>query len=177
MDNPIDKKLTFWGASPIIFLFTILYSIAVITINYFLKPVFQIDFIPHNILITLAFVLLGIGIPFYFITLLTIKNAFKQKKLLTTGVFSICRNPLAAVVTFFLLPGFLLLFDSWLLLTIPLFLYGMFKILINREEVLMEREFGQDYIKYRKNTSAIFPKVWKYKKVQSDENTGEQTRP
>jgi protein-S-isoprenylcysteine O-methyltransferase Ste14 len=40
----------------------------------------------------------------------------------------------------------------------------MFKIFTNREEYLMEKEFGQDYIKYKNNTSAIFPKIWKYKR-------------
>ncbi len=164
MNNHEDKKMTFWGASPIVFLITILYSIAVILIDYFLKPIFQIDFIPHRILITLAVVLLSVGIPSYFTTLLTLKTAYKQNKLLTMGVFSICRNPLFAEVTFFLLPGILLFLNSWLLLTIPCFLYIMFKIFIKREEKLMEREFGQDYIEYKKITSAIFPKLWKYKK-------------
>jgi len=176
MNNQDDKKPTFWGASPIVFLFTILYSMAVILINYFLKPVFQIDFIPHRFLITLALVLLAAGIPPYFMTLLALKKAFKQKKLLTSGIFSICRNPLFAEVTFFILPGILLFFDSWLLLTIPFFLYGMFKIFIKREESLMEREFGQDYIEYKRNTSAIFPKFWKYKKVPAESDLGERTR-
>ena len=75
MNNHEDKKMTFWGASPIVFLITILYSIAVILIDYFLKPIFQIDFIPHRILITLAVVFLSFGIPSYLTTQLTHKNA------------------------------------------------------------------------------------------------------
>ena len=42
-------------------------------------------------------------------------------------------------------------------------MYIMFKIFINREEYLMEKEFGQEYIKYKNSTSAIFPKIWEYK--------------
>ena len=55
-------------------------------------------------------------------------------------------------------------FNSWILLTIPCFIYIMFKIFINREEYLMEKEFGQDYVEYRSKTSAVFPKIWKYEK-------------
>jgi len=40
-------------------------------------------------------------------------------------------------------------------------MFIMFKIFIRR---LMEKEFGQDYVEYKNNTLAIFPKFWKYKK-------------
>ena len=42
-------------------------------------------------------------------------------------------------------------------------MYIMFQIFIHREEYLMDTEFGQEYIKYKSNTSAIFPQIWKYK--------------
>ena len=111
-----------------------------------------------------AIILLCIGIPLYMKTLKVIKAAYKKQELITNGIFSTCRNPLFAVVIFLLLPGIILFFNSWILLTIPCFMYIMFKILIRREEYLMEKEFGQEYIKYKDNTSALFPKVWKYKK-------------
>jgi len=164
MNNSENKKLTFWGASPIIFIITILYTIPIIIINYFLKPVFEINFIPYRILIALAIFSLCIGVPSYIITLKVLKTAYKKKELITTGIFSICRNPLFAVVIFLLLPGIILFFNSWFLLTIPCFLYVMFRIFINREEYLMEKEFGQEYIEYKNHTSAIFPKIWEYKK-------------
>ena len=159
MNNSNSKKLTFWGASPIIFIITILYTIPIIIINYFLKPVFEINFIPYKILVAFATFLLCIGIPLYIITLKSLKTAYKKKELITTGIFSICRNPLFAEVIFLILPGIILFFNSWLLLTIPCFLYIMFKIFINREEYLLEEVFGDEYIKYKNNTSAIFPKI------------------
>jgi len=164
MNNSENNKLTFWGSSPIIFIITILYTIPIVIINYFMKPIFEINFIPYSILITLAIFLICIGIPLYIITLKVLKNAYKKQELLTNGIFSICRNPLFAEVIFLILPGILLFFNSWLLLTIPCFMYIMFKIFTNREETLLEKEFGQEYIKYKNNTSAIFPKIWKYKK-------------
>jgi protein-S-isoprenylcysteine O-methyltransferase Ste14 len=164
LNNSDNKKLTFWGASPIIFVFTILYAIPIILINHFSKPIFEIYFIPYKILIALGIFLLCLGIPSYVITLKVLKTAYKKKELISTGIFSICRNPLFAEVIFLIFPGIILFFNSWLLLTIPCFMYIMFKIFIHREEYLMEKEFGQEYIEYKNNTSAIFPKVWEYKK-------------
>jgi protein-S-isoprenylcysteine O-methyltransferase Ste14 len=159
-----NKKLTFWGASPIVFIISILYAILIFIVDHLFKPVFEIAFIPHKILVAGAIFLLCIGIPLYLMTLMALKTAYNKKVLITTGVFSVCRNPLFAEVIFLVLPGIILFFKSWLLLTIPCFVYVMFKIFIKREELLMEREFGQEYVKYKKNTSAIFPRIWDYKK-------------
>lgn len=164
MNKNGNEVLTFWGASPVIFLLTILYAVFVIIMNNFFKPVFEIDFIPDKILITIAVCLLCIGIPLYIATIKILKSAFNKEKLEINGIFSLCRNPLFAVVIFFLLPGIILFFNSWLLLTIPCFMYIMFKIFIKREEHLLAKKFGQEYIEYKNSTSAIFPKIWKFKK-------------
>jgi protein-S-isoprenylcysteine O-methyltransferase Ste14 len=118
----------------------------------------------NKILIALAIVLLCMGLPSYVVTLKVLKTAYNKKELITTGVFSVCRNPLFAAVIFLILPGIILFFNSWLLLTIPCFMYIMCKMFLHREECLMEKEFGQEYIDYKNNTSAIFPKIWKYKR-------------
>ncbi|MBN2413266.1 isoprenylcysteine carboxylmethyltransferase family protein [candidate division KSB1 bacterium] len=159
-----NKNLTFWGASPIIFIITILYTIPIIIINHYLKPVFEMNFIPHKILLSVTIILLCIGVPLYITTLRVLKTAYTKQELISTGIFSICRNPLFAVVIFLILPGIILFFNSWLLLTIPCFMFFVFKIFINKEEYLMEKKFGQEYVIYKNNTSIIFPKIWKYKK-------------
>jgi protein-S-isoprenylcysteine O-methyltransferase Ste14 len=114
--------------------------------------------------IILAVFLLIIGLPSYIITLRILKTAYQKQVILTTGFFSICRNPLFTEVIFFIIPGILLFFNSLLLLTIPCFIYVMFKVFIHREENFLEKTFGKEYIDYKKNTTAIFPKIWKYKK-------------
>ena len=164
MGNIDNTNITFLGASPIIFASTIVYTIPIIIINIFFKPIFEIHFIPNKILITLGIFLLCVGIPLYIITFKALKTAYKKKQIITNGIFSICRNPLFAEVIFLFLPGIILFFNSWLLLTIPCFMYLMFKIFIHKEESLLEEIFGQEYIKYKSNTSAIFPQLWKYNK-------------
>ena len=164
MNEQDQKKLTFLGVSPIIFLTTVLYAVPIIVINHFFRQFFEIKCIPNNILIGVATVLLCIGIPLYVATLKMLKAAYKNQELVTGGLFSICRNPLFAVVIFMLLPGIVLFFNSWLLLTIPVFMVVMFKIFIHGEESLMEREFREEYIQYKNRTPALFPKFWKFRK-------------
>jgi len=160
MDNNKVKELTFWGTSPIIFLLTILFAIPIVTINCIFKSNFKISIIPHQVLIILAIILLCIGIPFYIYTAKKLKNAYKEQKLVTNGIFKLCRNPLFAEIIILIFPGIILFFNSWLLLTIPCFMYFMIKVFINREEKLLEKKFGKEYIDYKKVTNAIFPKLW-----------------
>ena len=104
MDNGDDKKLTFWGASPVIFLITILYAILIVTVKCFFNSIFKISFIPHQVLKILSIILLSVGIPSYIYTARKLKIAFKEQRLITNGIFSLCRNPLFAVVIYLLLP-------------------------------------------------------------------------
>ncbi len=153
-----SKKLTFWGASPKIFFLTICFAVPVIIINTIFSAYSIIDFIPGIFLLILSIVLLITGIPLYIFTVKKIKSAFKQNILLTGSIFAFCRNPLFAVVIFMILPGIILLFKSWLLLTIPVFMYAVFAKFIKEEEALMAEQFGQAYIDYRNKVPAIFPK-------------------
>jgi protein-S-isoprenylcysteine O-methyltransferase Ste14 len=162
MNNKNSKQMTFEGASPIIFITTILLSIPIIILNYIFRPIFEISFISYTLVQIIAILLLCIGIPVYMYTLKIIVKGFNNHELITTGIFSLSRNPLFAEVIFFILPGIILFFNSWLLLLIPCFLYLMVKIFIYREEVLLERTFGQEYIEYKKNVPAVFPKLLRF---------------
>lgn len=163
MMNNSTKKMSFWGASPKIFLFTIIFSIPVVILNILYKSVFEINFISGNALNILAVALLIIGIPLYINLGKKLKAAVAEGKLLTTGFFSICRNPLFAVVIFLLLPGILLFFKSWFLLLIPILQIICVEIFIGREEKNLETVFGQEYVVYKQKTPAVFPLIWKYK--------------
>lgn len=162
--NRDNKKMKFVGASGIIFRATAIASIPIIIVNYCWPTFFGIQLISNRIIIILAIILLGIGIPLYIYTLNTIKKVYLEETIVTKGVYSICRNPLFAIVIFLILPGVLLFFTSWLLLTIPLLLYMCFDKFIIQEELLLENTFGKEYVDYKKHTPRIIPKLWKYKK-------------
>jgi protein-S-isoprenylcysteine O-methyltransferase Ste14 len=158
------KKMKFVGESPIIFKVTFLASIPIVIINYCWKDIFTIRAIPSLAMVVSAFILLSIGILLYLYTLNIIKKGFKEEKLLTQGIYSVCRNPLFAIVIFIILPAILLFFKSWLLLIIPVLFYVIFQIFIGKEEELLEKKFGNEYIKYKTNTSRIIPIFWKFRR-------------
>lgn len=79
MNNNKEKKLTFWGTSPIIFLLTVLFAIPIVMLNYIFKPNIEISFIPHQVLIILAIILLCVGIPLYIYSKKIEKCVYRRK--------------------------------------------------------------------------------------------------
>jgi len=50
--------------------------------------------------------------------------------------------------------------NSLIGLTIPVFMYVVFKILIVEEDKYLEDRFGEEFFKYKKRVGEIFPKLW-----------------
>ena len=156
------EEMKFGGASPKILGLTIILSIPIVVINSYWKSVFEIQIAGSALMVLVSAVVL-IGLPLYIYTLRTIKKGFQEGKLITTGVFSVCRNPLFAIVIFLLLPGILLYFKSWLLLFILLIFYVVFQLFIGSEEKLLEDKFGHEFKEYKTKTSRIIPMFWRYR--------------
>lgn len=76
------------------------------------------------------------------------EHAAKQNALVTSGPFSFSRNPL--YVGFLLIYfGFAIAIKSWLIiLRIPLVFY-FYKSAV-KEEILLEKMFGKEYVEYKK---------------------------
>ncbi len=106
---------------------------------------------------------LAIGIPFFLISAKTISKVYGQANIYTSGVYSVCRHPLYSSFIFFIVPGIVLLFESWILLTIPFIMYLTFRILIIEEEKYLKSEFGVQYLNYKKEVNLVCPKLWKFK--------------
>lgn len=78
----------------------------------------------------------------------------KQDKLVTTGPFAITRNPiyLGFLLLYF---GFAFAIDSWLFfLRVPLLIY--FYKSAKAEEKLLEKKFGEKYLKYKSSVPLFF---------------------
>ena len=71
--------------------------------------------------------------------------------LVTTGIFSITRNPMYLGL-FFLISSTVLFFGSWLgIIILVIFVWYINKFQIIPEEQAMEKLFGNKYNEYRKN--------------------------
>jgi protein-S-isoprenylcysteine O-methyltransferase Ste14 len=101
--------------------------------------------------------ILLVGIPFWFISAITLKKAYEAETLCTSGVFALCRNPIYAAWILFLVPGFVLFFRNPLLLAIPLVMYAVLRHVLPQEDAWLENKYGEAYRSYRTRVSRILP--------------------
>ena len=143
---------------------TLLYSVLIISFAGYSKFDFTIHFISPEFLSIVGTILIMVGVPFLIVSIRAVNKAYKAGSLKTGGVYSVCRHPLYSAWIIFIIPGFLLFFHSWILLTIPIIMYVLFRILIKEEEIFLQHKFGEEYENYKKRISLLFPVFWKYRK-------------
>jgi protein-S-isoprenylcysteine O-methyltransferase Ste14 len=82
-------------------------------------------------------------------------------KLITTGLYRYCRNPMLLGL-FIILLGLGLLLGSLSLIFIftPIFILINLLYLKAIEEKEMEKKFGKQYLEYKKRVPMFFPKLW-----------------
>ncbi len=160
--------MTLWGIGPKFALLSFAFSIIVISIHYFTKPLFIIDVVPQTVVFYTGVLFLITGIPFFLLSSKTISKVYAQNSLCTSGVYSTCRHPLYSSFIFFLIPGVVLFLNSWILLTVPFVMCVIFRILIKKEENYLKGEFGEEFISYKKNVNLVFPMLWKSLKTKSN---------
>ena len=87
----------------------------------------------------------------------------RTRRLMTDGPYRICRNPMLLGV-FVFYAGLQILLLSWrsLLLFIVFILIMLYQV--KKEEQRLERDFGQEYLEYKKTTGAFLPGFNSFKK-------------
>ena len=75
------------------------------------------------------------------------------------GMYRYLRHPLYASYCYYFI-GFVLTFQSVLLLPLLIGIYGYYRTSVY-EEMILVNHFGEEYIKYQKNTGRFFPRLIK----------------
>ena len=88
-------------------------------------------------------------------------NTVKQsaKVLNTTGMYSLCRNPLYLGNFIIFLGVALFTGDLWFALLASMFFWVYYERIIYAEEEFLRGEFGEEYEAWSKKTPAFFPKL------------------
>ena len=102
-------------------------------------------------------ILMIVGLAIYISTVKLLLSGLKQTRLITTGAYALCQNPLYSSIILFIIPALSLLLNSWLIISSGIIGYVQFKLFIRKEYDELERFFGEDYIRYKNETPEFFP--------------------
>ena len=104
-------------------------------------------------------ILLGIYLWIQAVIVQKINKKVSEKKLITTGVYSIVRNPVYSAFTF-IFTGLLLFTANYILLILPFVFWAILTILMkNTEEKWLKNEFGEEYEIYFKKVNRVIPRI------------------
>lgn len=102
-------------------------------------------------------IILGIYLWIQAVIVQKINKKFTEKKLITTGVYSIVRNPVYSAFIF-IFTGILLFTANYILLILPFVFWAFLTILMkNTEEKWLKNEFGEEYELYLKKVNRVTP--------------------
>ena len=151
------KKLNFLGIGPKIAVILLPWLAATIVLSCVHINFFKFSREGSDGLFIAGIVLLVIGLVFYFSTVRMLLKGLKETRLITTGTYGLCQNPLYASLILMIIPALSLLLNSWLILTSSVVGYFRFKKFIHQEYAELEGFFGQEYLQYKNRTSEFFP--------------------
>ncbi len=154
------KQMTRWGIGPKFTIISLIYTAIVFAIQNTIFSEFR--FVIYSTLINkiLGIVLMLIGFIIFLIPAFTIDKYFYEGKLCTKGIYAYLRHPIYASWISFIVPGIVILRGSTLGITIPIFMYIIFRALIPVEEKYLMDKFGDEYLEYQSKVWAVFPKLW-----------------
>ena len=111
------------------------------------------------IIAAIFMILLGIYLWIQAVIVQKINKKVTEKKLITTGVYSIVRNPVYSAFIF-IFTGLLLFTANYILLILPFVFWTILTILMkNTEEKWLKNEFGKEYEVYLKQVNRVIPRI------------------
>ncbi len=104
-----------------------------------------------------GYILLPLGLILWGTAAIQLMTGFSKGKLVTTGAYSVVRNPLYASVTFFVLPAIALVTLTWVYFVTSVFLYAGVMVFIGEEERQLAQAFGKEYEDYVARVDRLIP--------------------
>jgi protein-S-isoprenylcysteine O-methyltransferase Ste14 len=151
------KKLNFLGIGPKIAVILLPWLAATIVLSCVHIDFFKFNREGSDALFIAGIVLLVIGLVFYISTARLLLKGLKETRLMTTGTYGLCQNPLYACLILMIIPSLSLLLNSWLILTSSIIGYFRFRRFIHQEYEELNGFFGEEYIQYKNRTPEFFP--------------------
>ena len=153
------KKMSVLGIGPVYVISCLIITILAIYISekgfFHSGKVYELK--GFMVLIGVISIALGITLWIKAVIFQKMVKAIKNNKLLTTGVYSIVRNPIYSAFYFVLTGSLLIEANLWLLILPIIFWIYMTALLKLTEEKWLLDAFGEEYIKYCSRVNRVFP--------------------
>ena len=142
----MKKQMTRWGVGPQFTIISGVYAVVVGIIHFIWLSHLTIP-LPRYLSLILGVVLLIAGLPIWVIPGLTIDKYFNEKKLATRGIYRYFRHPIYGSWIVFIIPGIVLIINSLIGLTISVFMYVVYKILIVEDDKFLRDLISQKLLR------------------------------
>ena len=159
-----SKTLPIYRVGPIYVISCLILTIIALILNcYKIIPVLKfLDL--FMIILGILFIIIGAILWLSAVLLTQIDRKIKEGKLITTGIYSIVRNPIYSAFLFIFI-GIIFLVNNIYLLVLPITFWIYLTILLKlTEEKWLEDKFTDEYNRYSKNVNRVIPNIFKYKK-------------
>jgi len=157
MSKRMNNQMSFIGVGLKFAIISIFFTVIIFVAHFLWMSHLTIP-LPRIAAQVLGILLVIIGVPIYLISGLTIHKYFNDGQLATKGIYGYFRHPIYGSWIVFIVPGIVLLINSLIGLTVPVFMYVVFKVLIGEEDKYLEEKFGEEFFEYRKRVGEVFPK-------------------
>jgi protein-S-isoprenylcysteine O-methyltransferase Ste14 len=140
----------------VIFIFILTIGVIYIgRLKYFSMGVVPIMKIPL-LIIGIMLIVLGVILWVQAVAISRINKIVEENKLVTTGVHAWVRNPIYSAFTI-IFTGILCLQNNLLLLVVPFIYWLFFSMIVRKEEFVLEKKFGEEYLLYKSKVNRCIP--------------------
>lgn len=156
-EPPPREPMGWAGVGPRMGLVLMPWLVVAIGLRVWAPEVSAIPIVPPMVRLGLGVGLLALGLAFWSWSAIHFVRRFSAGRLLTSGPFAWCRNPIYASFIVLLLPAAALLANTWPMLAADVALYIIFHMFIGEEDRMLADRFGASYQAYRQRVGEVLP--------------------
>lgn len=157
-----ERQMSHFGVGPVYFIITLIITVVAVYIGrweYFSAGVVDILKMPL-LIIGIILIIFGCILWIYAVIVSRIDKNITENKLVTTGAYALVRNPIYSAFAF-VFTGILCLQNNLFLLVFPFIYWLLLSMLVRKEEVVLEKIFGEEYLIYKSKVNRCIP--WFFK--------------
>ncbi len=150
-----------FGVGPGFVALSLIFAAVVLLIQYgwLENPTFTLG--SRWVNLTLGGVWTLVGLLVFGASVAQFRQYYRRGTLCTRGVYALMRHPMYGAWIVFIVPGVVVALGSVCGLTVPVWMAGVFRRLIGKEERWLEAHFGEAYREYRRRVGMLGPRLFR----------------